>query len=143
MGEREAEDAEVVLRREFSGTHVLVVDDEPINREVAGCILEDVGLLVDLAADGIEAVERARARSYALILMDMQMPHLDGVGATEAIRQQPGGAAVPILAMTANAFAEDRNSCLSAGMNDFITKPVDPQLLYGRLLQWLRQSTAR
>ena len=136
------EDAEVALKETFIGTRVLLVDDEPINRDVASFMLEDVGLIVDTAADGVEAVERAAAERYALILMDMQMPRLDGLGATAAIRAQPSGAQVPILAMTANAFAEDRARCLAAGMNDFITKPVEPAVLYRALLYWLRQQAA-
>ena len=136
------EDAEAALKQAFIGTRVLLVDDEPINRDVASFMLEDVGLIVDTAADGVEAVERAAAERYALILMDMQMPRLDGLGATEAIRAQPAGAQVPILAMTANAFAEDRARCLAAGMNDFITKPVEPAVLYRALLYWLRQQAA-
>ena len=136
------EDAEAALKQAFIGTRVLLVDDEPINRDVASFMLEDVGLIVDTAADGVEAVERAAAERYALILMDMQMPRLDGLGATAAIRAQPSGAQVPILAMTANAFAEDRARCLAAGMNDFITKPVEPAVLYRALLYWLRQQAA-
>lgn len=130
------------LKQAFIGTRVLLVDDEPINRDVASFMLEDVGLIVDTAADGVEAVERAAAERYALILMDMQMLRLDGLGATAAIRAQPSGAQVPILAMTANAFAEDRARCLAAGMNDFITKPVEPAVLYRALLYWLRQQAA-
>ncbi len=133
------EDAEQRLKQAFMGARVLLVDDEPINRDVASFMLEDVGLIVDTAADGLEAVERAAAENYALILMDMQMPRLDGLGATAAIRAQAGGGQVPILAMTANAFAEDRARCLAAGMNDFITKPVEPAVLYRVLLYWLQQ----
>ena len=78
-----------------------------------------------------------RTTSYALILMDMRMPVLDGVQATRLIRAIPGQAAVPILAMTANAFADDRNRCLAAGMNGHISKPVEPDVLYAAVMQWL------
>jgi CheY-like chemotaxis protein len=100
-------------------------------------MLEDVGLRVDLAEDGQQAVEKARSSQYAMILMDMQMPLLDGLHATRQIRQLPGHQATPILAMTANAFAENKDQCFEAGMNDFISKPVAPEVLYGTLLKWL------
>lgn len=105
-------------------------------------LLEDVGLQVDLAEDGRQAVEKARSGSYAVILMDMQMPVLDGLGATRQIRQLPDCAALPILALTANAFAENRDQCFEAGMDDFISKPVAPEDLYETLLKWLEQGRA-
>jgi CheY-like chemotaxis protein len=104
-------------------------------------LLEDVGLLVDLAADGAQAVALAEKNGYALILMDMQMPNLNGVDATKTIRALPGYAHTPILAMTANAFNEDRLACINAGMNDHIAKPVDPDHLYETLLKWLEKTT--
>jgi signal transduction histidine kinase/CheY-like chemotaxis protein len=132
--------AETRLKAQFAGTCILLAEDEPINQEVSRGLLEDVGLVVDLAEDGVQALELAKQNRYVLILMDMQMPHLNGVDATRAIRALPGYANTPILAMTANAFDEDRQVCIEAGMNDHIAKPVDPERLFETLLKWLTHS---
>jgi signal transduction histidine kinase/CheY-like chemotaxis protein len=132
--------AEDVLRSRYAGTLVLLAEDEPINQEVSRGLLEDIGLQVDVANDGAEALAMAKQSRYALILMDMQMPNLNGVDATKEIRLDSVNINTPIVAMTANAFEEDRQICLAAGMNDHIGKPVNPDLLFAKLLAWLERS---
>ena len=127
---------ELRLARQHRGRHVLLAEDNPINQEVAVELLRALGLQVDTAADGAQAVALALAGRYDLVLMDMQMPELDGLEATRRIRAALGPA-LPIIAMTANAFGEDREACLAAGMNDHLAKPVDPERLYETLLDWL------
>ncbi|MFO1281738.1 MAG: PAS domain S-box protein [Burkholderiales bacterium] len=129
--------AETALLRRPAGTRVLLAEDNPVNREVALELLEAVGLSVDVATDGREAVSRVSESNYDLVLMDVQMPGMDGLAATRAIRALDGRGTLPIVAMTANAFAEDRRVCLEAGMNDHIGKPVDASTLYAALQRWL------
>ncbi|CAN5191301.1 hypothetical protein BH11PSE9_BH11PSE9_09630 [soil metagenome] len=133
--------SENTLRAEHLGAPVLLAEDNPVNQEVATTLLRLAGLEVDVARTGAEAVAMATTKPYALILMDMQMPELDGIEATRRLRTQARTATTPIIAMTANAYLEDREACMAAGMNDYITKPVDPPLLYDKLARWLRIAT--
>ncbi len=130
-------DAESRLREAFSGRRVLLAEDEPINCEIATMMLDEVGLIVDTARDGMQAVELAGRERYDLILMDMQMPRMDGLEATRRIRAMASCHAVPIVAMTANAFVEDKVRCFEAGMDDFISKPINPESFYTLVLKWL------
>ena len=125
---------------QHAGARVLLAEDEPINQEVSKSLLEDAGLRVDVVQDGVQAVALAKRNRYALILMDMQMPDMNGLDATRAIRQESLNTATPILAMTANAFEADRQVCLDAGMNDHIGKPIEPVHLYETLLTWLERT---
>ncbi|MBI5110045.1 MAG: response regulator [Rhodocyclales bacterium] len=131
--------AEALIRRHYGGQRILVVDDEPVNLEVARVLMEDTALLVDTAEDGEKACALVATERYALILMDMQMPRMDGLDATRCIRKDPAYAQTPIIAMTANVFAEDRARCLAAGMTDFLTKPFNPKSLFEILLRGLRR----
>jgi len=121
------------------GAHILLVDDNEINRQVGGELLREAGLTVETADDGAQALERLRHTDtpIELVLMDMQMPVMDGLEATRAIRDQLGMTTLPVVAMTANAMAQDRQRCLDAGMNDFVSKPIDPDQLWRALLRWI------
>jgi len=134
------EAAEAILKQDHAGKRILLAEDEPINREITLMLLDDVGLNTTVATDGLEAVKLAQLNDFDLILMDMQMPNMDGLDATKEIRLLPNGKHIPILAMTANAFAEDKARCFEAGMNDFITKPAMPEDLFATLLKWLART---
>ena len=136
------EEIKRLIFERHQGRRILTVDDDPMNLEVAELLLAGSGLIVDTAEDGEQAVGKARENSYALILMDMQMPIMNGLQATRAIRELPGGKSTPILAMTANAFDDDKTHCLEAGMNDFMVKPIDPKELFSTVLNWLEKPTA-
>jgi signal transduction histidine kinase/CheY-like chemotaxis protein len=125
------------LEQRFAGRRVLVAEDDPTSQEVARNLLEDAGLTFDMVGNGQQAVARARTGGYALILMDLKMPVLDGLEATRAIRLLPGMAHIPIVAMTANAFDDDRDRCLAAGMDAHLAKPVESQAFYATLLEHL------
>ena len=130
-------------RARLAGASVLLAEDNLVNQEVAAELLRDVGLIVDLASNGAQAAALAEARSYDLILLDMQMPEVDGLEAARLIRKMPGHQRTPILAMTANAFGDDRQACLNAGMDDHLGKPVHPELLYAVLERWIGQDQDR
>ncbi|MEW5772445.1 MAG: transporter substrate-binding domain-containing protein [Thermodesulfobacteriota bacterium] len=120
------------------GARVLLAEDNEINQQVARELLESVGLAVDIANNGREAVDMARAGAYDAVLMDIQMPVMDGIAAAGELRREPRLADLPILAMTAHAMAGDREKSLEAGMNDHVTKPIDPDALFAALAQWIK-----
>ena len=128
-------DVEGMLRA--GNGRVLLAEDNEINREVALELLNSVGIEADTAVNGREVLEKVASKSYDLVLMDIQMPEMDGLEATQALRCLPGWGDRLILAMTANAFNEDRQRCIDAGMNDFIAKPVDPEIFFAVLAKWL------
>jgi PAS domain S-box-containing protein len=122
----------------LDGVQVLVAEDNPINQEVTATLLSALGMVVQVVDSGEAALQAFDPRRHELILMDVQMPGMDGLRATAALRARADGQRVPIVAMTANAFAEDRAQCLAAGMNDYLSKPVEPQALERCLMRWLR-----
>jgi two-component system, sensor histidine kinase and response regulator len=133
--------AEHVLTEHHSGARILLAEDNRTNQDVVLGMLSDIGLAADVAENGSLAIEAAAQIEYDLILMDVQMPGTDGVEAARAIRRLPGREAVPIIAMTANVFAADRERCSEAGMNDHLSKPLLPEVLYAMLVKWLPPST--
>jgi len=117
---------------------VLLVEDNELNQEVATELLKDAGFQVEVADNGQIAVDKVQQADYDIVLMDMQMPVMDGVAATVEIRKMARFAALPVVAMTANAMQQDRERCLAAGMNDFLTKPIEPDDLWAALLKWIK-----
>jgi two-component system sensor histidine kinase/response regulator len=126
----------------ISGARILLVEDNEINQEVGLALLRQANFSVDLAENGRIALDMLEAQSYDLVLMDMQMPVMDGVTATIHLRTMPKYTNLPVIAMTANALLADRQRCMSAGMNDFITKPVEPDLLWQTLVKWIPERQA-
>ena len=123
---------------QIRGARVLLVEDNELNREVALGLLEDAELAIDIAENGQVAVEMVGKNNYDLVLMDMQMPVMDGIAATRAIRLKPQFQSLPIIAMTANVMESDRERCTEAGMNDHLAKPIDPEALSAALLRWIK-----
>ena len=126
------------LSEHYGGSRILLVEDNTINRDILLDMLGDVGLTADVAANGQDALQAVQSRPFDLILMDMQMPVMDGLQATRLIRESRDQSSLPIIALTANAYAEDRMDCLDAGMNDHLGKPILPEVLYPMLLKWLK-----
>ena len=130
------------VQASLAGKKVLLVEDNELNQEVAVALLKDLGVNIDVVANGALALDRLATAAYDLVLMDMQMPVMDGITATIEIRKQPRYAALPIVAMTANAMSVDRERCLAAGMNDHLAKPIDPDLLAETLRRWINPDAA-
>ena len=125
----------------IAGARVLLVDDNDLNQQVGAELLSGAGLVVDVAQNGQVALDMLAQAPYDLVLMDMQMPVMDGLTATRHLRQNPSWAQLPVLAMTANAMSRDRDLCLEAGMNGHLAKPIDPDELFATLLQWIAPRT--
>ncbi|MBF0383214.1 MAG: response regulator [Magnetococcales bacterium] len=132
---RDVDNTEVM--KLVGGARVLLVEDNAINRQVAGEILSGIGLFVDMAEDGVHCLNKLAKYSYDMVFMDIQMPNMDGYTATKEIRKNPKYKELPILAMTANAMAGDREKCLEVGMNDHISKPIDKKKLYAAITKWI------
>lgn len=130
-------DSEEAIRAGHAGSRVLVVEDDLINQELLRVLLERSGLRVDVAGTGAQALLAVRSVGYELILMDLRMPEMDGFQATREIRALPEHRGMPIIALTADVFEEDRRRCLEAGMNAHLGKPVEPSLLFATVLEWL------
>jgi len=128
----------IIIAENFLKLPVLLAEDNRINQIVATKMLQEKGILVDVAPNGLKAVEMVQQKKYALVLMDIQMPEMDGIQATREIRKDAKFESLPIVALTANAMEDDRRRCLEAGMNDYLAKPIEPKLLYRAILKWVR-----
>ena len=136
--QQDAPSSQIDMKLRCEGARVLLVEDQALGRLVAHDMLHYIaGIKADTACDGLEAVERAKGQSYDLILMDMQMPNMNGMDASRHIRALPAHAATPIIGLTANAFSEDRQRCLDAGMNEHMAKPLSVEALTAVLMRWL------
>ncbi len=135
---REAEVGSAVNLDQLLGARVLLVEDNELNQEVALGLLEPAHMSIDVAENGEVAVKMVNQRDYDLVLMDMQMPVMDGIAATKAIRSNPRFNSLPIIAMTANAMDADREACRAAGMNDHLTKPIDPDAMFTTVMKWIK-----
>ncbi|WP_432735298.1 response regulator [Maridesulfovibrio sp. FT414] len=125
------------FNRKLSGASVLLVEDNAINRNVASGILECIGVKIKTVVNGLEAVVEIKENRYDAVLMDVQMPVMDGLEATAKIRSEEKNRALPIIAMTAHAMKGDREKCLEAGMNDYVSKPIDTEQLFQTLSKWI------
>lgn len=134
---KNTENPKALLATQHAGKRILLVEDEPTNQRLFEAIINGTGLDTVIAGDGVEALSRVKQESFDLILMDVQMPKMDGLETTQEIRKLPDLQSIPVIAMTGNAFAEDQERCLQAGMNDFLSKPVKPVDLYSKILEWL------
>ncbi|WP_343803775.1 response regulator [Marinobacterium maritimum] len=133
-----AKDRNIGLQRHLPAGRVLLVEDNVLNQEVAVELLRQGGLAVDVASNGAQALERVSSQQYDLVLMDMQMPVMDGLTATRRLRAQKDYKNLPIVAMTANVMADDREACIAAGMDDYLAKPIDPEKLWAALRRWIK-----
>jgi len=126
------------ISEEIKGSNILLVEDNEINQEVALEVLEQAGLLVTVVNNGQEAVDALATTDFDCVLMDLQMPVMDGFEATKHIRSKPKHKALPVIAMTANAMSGDKEKCLDAGMNDHVSKPIDTKQLFTALNRWIK-----
>ncbi|HQG34814.1 MAG TPA: response regulator, partial [Syntrophales bacterium] len=124
------------------GAALLVVEDNEFNQQIARELLTEAGFVVDIAEDGRKSLAMIAKRPYDVVLMDMQMPVMDGVSATREIRKQEAFRELPIIAMTANVMAADIQKCTEAGMNDHVAKPIDPEELFAKLVKWIKPRAA-
>ena len=122
------------------GTRVLLAEDNLVNQRIVKALMQKINLSLDIVSNGIDALKAVRNFEYILILMDVQMPLMDGMTATKHIREEYNLTEIPIIAMTANAMIGDREMCLEVGMNDYISKPIKPEELYSKLIYWILNS---